>query len=318
MRIVSFDPSRHYAQVAALWETALPEPYRVTDRVLQPRLWLRPDCETGDVLVALDRNRVVALAVTEFHRAALVPARGGTIEAVVVHPRFRRQGLGRQLVGRAEARLRALGCSAVNVSSGLFRFWSGVPEDLPEAGAFFAACGYRHDHDVIDMLVPPADDRPLPDPQPQLDRAGATVGPVAAAEFGAVYDLLTREAAGWRESLVQMAAHGDLGNALAVRHGTEIIGQVQTFTPASRYRSANLVWERFHGADLGGFGAVLVAPAWRQHGLGLAMCQAALRHVREHGGRACLIDWTNDRLAPFYRKLGAEVCGRFRKYAKDL
>lgn len=147
---------------------------------------------------------------------------------------------------------------------------------------------------------------------------GVSVLPVQPDELSGVYDLLSREAPGWREAFLKMAASGDLGNTLAVRHGRDFIGCVQTFTPGSRFRYANLVWEGLYGPNLGGFGAVLMAKAWRGKGLGLFMIERAAAHVKSHGGSHAYIDWTGDGLARFYGKIGAVVCRRFRKHMKAL
>jgi len=318
MEIASFDPRAHYDAVASLWERALGDRYPVTDRVLLPRVWTRPSFEEGDGLVALEGGRVAGFGILERGRPVFNPGGECTIQALLVDPAAQRSGIGRALLARLEDRMRQQGIREAAVSRGLYRFWTGVPDDLPAARAFFESQGYRRNHEAIDMFAPlegfEADERD----RRCLEQQSAEVASATEADFGRVYDLLTREAPGWRGSLVAMAASGDLGNVLVIRRRGEVIGQVQTFTPRSRFRAANLVWERLCGADVGGFGAVLVAQKWRGRGLGVALIRAAASHVKRCGGTGCFIDWTSHALAPFYARIGASVWKTAGMYGKAL
>jgi predicted N-acetyltransferase YhbS len=118
--------------------------------------------------------------------------------------------------------------------------------------------------------------------------------------------------------MLLMVTHGDAGNVVVVRRAGEVIGCVQTFSPRSRLRYANVVWERIFGEAVGGMAGVLIAKDWRKRGLGLCMCQAAAAHIKRQGATSCFIDWTSDGLAPFYARLGAEVTMRFKKFRKPL
>jgi len=318
MEIAVYDPVSHYQAVMELWKQTLGLSYPVTDRVARPRLWTRPSLEPGDGVVALEGGRVVGVAVAEISRDALTPQSGGSIELVMVCPSHQRRGVGRRLVSAIEERMRSAGCIESHVARGLYRFWSGTPLDLAGASEFFEACGYTNTGEVIDMVAPLRDFRADPDREKTARGMGVSIAPVKAEELGRAYELLTREAPGWREAFLKMAASGDLGNVLAVRRGRDFIGCVQTFTPESRFRYANLAWEGLYGPALGGLGAVLIAKAWRGRGLGLYMIEQSAAHVKSRGGSHVYIDWTSDGLAGFYAKIGAVVCRRFRKHMKKL
>ena len=318
VKLMDYDPNRHYDAVADLWERTLGDKFGVTDRILRPRIWTRPSLEPGDGVVALNRRRVVGFGMIEFSRDFLVPPTSGSIEALVVDPAFQRRRVGSQLLARLEDRLRGLKCQSAAVGCGLYRFWSGTPVELPAATAFFESHAYASNYDAIDMVAPLADFQIGEPHKARLREKGAVVESVKPDEIGRLFDFLTREALGWRESMLRMVAAGDAPNALVVRRGDELIGCIQTFIPTSRFRYANLVWERVYGENLGGFGAVLIAKDWRKQGLGVAMIQAAAQHVKDHGGSHCFIDWTSHSLAPFYAKTGARICGVFKKHAKSL
>jgi GNAT superfamily N-acetyltransferase len=88
------------------------------------------------VFVAESMNRIVG--VLSFHCIPLFHADGslGRITSLVVAPDYRQRGVGRLLVGAAEAFARTHGCSRVEVTSGDHR---------PDAHAFYQHLGYRLD-----------------------------------------------------------------------------------------------------------------------------------------------------------------------------
>jgi len=319
MRLVPFNALKHYDQVARLWERALGLTYAVTDRVLRQRIVTRASLDDGDGVVALEGQRVVGFGCLELDRSSLRPGdRFASILCVIVDPRVRRCGIGTRILRRMENRLKSEGCRQVTVSTSLYRFWTGIPDDLPVARHFFENRGYTRNYEAIDMFgALPRSPMTRADRQ-RLDKLGVTITSATDADIGRVCDLLTREAPKWRESLLKVAASGDVANVLLVKRGRAVIGCIQTFTPASRFRAANVVWERLYGADMGGLGAVLIAKKWRGKGMGVALCRAGAAHIHACGATGCFVDWTADRLASFYGKIGARLCRRSGMYSKSL
>jgi len=318
MQITTYQPLLHYTLVAALWERALGETYPVSERVLFPRIAGRNTLEPGDGLVALDGDRVAGFGLLEIDRAPFSTGRPESVQALLVDPEYQRRGIGTALLAGLEERLRALGVTNVIVGGSPWRFWTGVPADLPAAGVFFAKHGYAANYEAIDLCGSLADFKMPETATANLAAAGAEVVSCTLADVGATYDLLTREAAGWRGSFLALVTAGDVANVLLVKHDDEIIGCIQTYPRHSRLRGANVVWERRYSPDLGGFGAVLIAKAWRGRGLGVAMIQAAAQYVKDSGASHCYIDWTSHALAPFYGKADTAICGTFAQCSKAL
>jgi len=318
MQIITYDPLLHYRQVAALWESALGDTYAVSERVLFPRIMGRNTLMPGDGLVAMESERIIGFGLLEIDRAPICPGRPESVQALLIDPEYQRRGIGSLLLANLEDRLRGLGVTNVIAGGGPWRFWTGIPEDLPAAAAFFTKHGYAANYEAIDMCGPLADFR-LPDQATEyLAAAGAEVASCTLDEVGAVYDLLTREQPGWRGSFLALVTAGDVANVLLVKRGAEIIGCIQTYPRHARLRGANVVWERRYGGNMGGFGAVLIAKAWRGRGLGVAMIQAAAQYVKDSGASCCYIDWTGRSLAPFYGKVGAQICKVFGMYGKAV
>jgi GNAT superfamily N-acetyltransferase len=318
MQITTYQPLIHYAQIAALWERVLGETYPVSERVLFPRIVGRNTLEPGDGLIAMEGDRIMGFGLLEIDRAPICPGRPESVQVLLVDPAYHRRGIGSDLLTRLEGRLRELGVANVIAGGGPWRFWTSVPEDLPTATAFFAKHGYMANYEAIDMCGPLAGFRMAEESKAGMAAAGVEVVSCTLDEVGATYDFLTREQPGWRGSFLAMVTAGDVANVLLMKRGEEIIGCIQTYPRHSRLRGANLVWDRLYGENLGGFGAVLIAKDWRGKGLGAAMIQAAAQYVKDSGAGHCYIDWTGRALAPFYGKVGAEVCKAFTMYGKAL
>jgi len=134
-----------------------------------------------------------------------------------------------------------------------------------------------------------------------------------------VADLLRferREFRGWEQSTRFMIGCRETDHLIIVKRGRRIIGLLQTFSPRSRMRAANVVWERLLGEDVGGMGAVGIARNERGKGLGLALVAVASKVLKERGVGNAHIDWTG--LVDFYGKLGYKPWREYWRGRKAL
>jgi GNAT superfamily N-acetyltransferase len=314
--IRAYDPVADAAEALRLWERTLGASYPVTPRGFLPRVAGHPGWEPGDTWVAEEDGRMLGLALGEVWRRAHGVEELGYISALLVDPACQRRGLGSRMLATVEERLRQAGCRRIAVAGNPNRFWTALPEDLPAAHAFFQKHGYAVTGSSPDMIIP-GEGCVLDEKNRQrLADAGVVVVTATTRDAGAVLEFEAREFSGWCVNFLTLFAAGDEENVLLVKHGGEIVGTITAFTPRSRWRSANLVWERIHGAEMGGYGAVGIAAAWRGKGLGGAMSQAAAAHVRSRGASCCYIDWVGPE--GFYAKLGAKVWRRFTRMEKTL
>lgn len=314
-----YDPGRDYAAVEALWQEVLGATYPVSRRVLWPRIAGRNTLEAGDAWVVLNGEQLAGFGVAEIDRAVLVPPTRPCVQALIVHPDFQRRGIGTELLKRIEQRASSLGYKEIAPGAGPWRFWTGVPNDLPGARAFFTRHGYVRNNETVDLYGSLENYSPDPQAAALLKSLGITAGPVTDTNFGSVYAFMCREAPGWRGSMMMMMEAGDKDNVLVLYRGTEEIACIQTYTPQSRYRGPNVVWDARYGERMGGFGAVLVAKAWRGKGLGVALCHQAATHIKNRGGSGCYIDWTVTKLLDLvYSKVGTSVCMTYGMYSKKF
>jgi len=309
MQIFAYDPFRHAEAVFQLWSRTLGSTYPVDrETFLAHTLACLLGRPTG-AFVALARAEIIGFALTA------CGGESGFLEALLVAPEQQRQGVGKSLLAHAEEQLRQEGCRKLWVGRGADRFWTALPQDLPNAAAFFAATGFVAQNEVCDLVVDLREDGP-PVYQDRLRDAGAEIVPCTRGMLPEVLDFEQAEFPGWVTGILRFAAKGEEANVLVVRTAAEIVGTIHTFPPRSRVAGPNLVWRATFPGPLGGYGAVGIAEAWRGKGLGIAMCEAAGQSVRAAGADFCFIDWTT--IVDFYARAGAQVWRRFTMMAKGL
>lgn len=131
IEIRPFQPSDE-AAVVDLWkECNLIVPWNDPHRDIRRKLRVQPDL----FLVGFVSGELVAavMAGYEGHR--------GWLNYLAVAPRFRRRGLGREMVAEAELRLREMGCPKINVQ---------IRTRNAEVIEFYRRTGFKPD-DVISM-----------------------------------------------------------------------------------------------------------------------------------------------------------------------
>lgn len=124
---------------------------------LEAAVLSQPYFDPAGLILATQDGAVVGFAHAGFGvnkgRTAL-DQQSGVVCAVVVHPDFRRQGIGRELVSRAEAYLKAAGATTIDAGQadprdpfyvGLYggSEAAGFLESDPDAAPFCAALGYQ-------------------------------------------------------------------------------------------------------------------------------------------------------------------------------
>lgn len=318
MKLIEYCHFTHARLVLDLWERAMGDTYPVSDRVFLSRTCGRTTYEPGDAVVAEENGQIIGFIMVELGRKCNTVPEQASIMTLFVDPAHQRQGIGSAILRVMEEKLRGLGVERVSFGGSQNRFWTSLPEDFEAGRSFLEHHGYiiQDDKPASDLVWPVEGYTMTPKSRQRLDEAGVTKASVRSEEALSFLEFEEREFRGWVPQYLQMLAAGDQENILVMRRDSEIIGAVAAYTPKSRWRSPNLVWERVHGASMGGLAAVGIAGAWRGKGLGAAICEAAALHVQAHGGTCCYIDWTG--ITPFYERLGARVWRTFHPASKTL
>jgi len=304
--IETFEPLRHAEAVFALWREALGSGYPVSERVFIQNVYGNPYYDRGDGVVAVCRGRVAGFALAKLDRS-IPPRRDGAVGVVLVDPAHRRRGVGRRLALAVVERLASLGVEGVGAGSpALYRFWPGVPNDLEEGRLFFQSLGFPLKGGTFDLVRSLAGFEPPDRVRRDLERAGVEIGPARREDAPDILRFEHIHFPFWLDNFRTIIGLGGQEEIVVARERNgEVIGTVCTYSPASRFRSANLVWETLLGSSVGGLGSVGVAESWRGKGIGLALCAEAMRLLAQRGVGECHVDWTGH--VDFYEKLGFQV-----------
>jgi ribosomal protein S18 acetylase RimI-like enzyme len=280
-------PAADRESVAALWTAAL-----------SPTWPLLPAgvAMLGDGVVADVGRHAVGFA-------ALDPA--GSIPLILVHPGYQRRGIGTRLLAAALDRLRADGVAEVRAGSGGSSYiWPGVPRDLPAALGFFAARGWRHTRDALDLVADLACYRPPDTVYQRAAAAGVSTRRAAGADLDAV---LAFEAATFPSWVRWFAAGTD--QIMIARHSSGAIAGTLLFDGPG----AGTVYAPMLGAAAGTIGCVGVTPRYQGRGIGSAMVARASEILGRAGTRVCHIGWT--RRESFYVRAGYQPWWRYAEFS---
>jgi ribosomal protein S18 acetylase RimI-like enzyme len=188
----------------------------------------------------------------------------------------------------------------------LYRFWPGVPTDLEHGALFFQSLGFELSRGTFDLVRSLAGWDPPDRVRRDMKRAGVEIGPARREEVPDVLRFEQVHFPFWLDNFRTILGLGGEEEIVVAREkGGEIVGTLCSYSPASRFRSANLVWETLLGGAVGGLGSVGVAESRRGRGIGLALCAEAMRLLEERGAGQCHVDWTGH--VDFYGKLGFRV-----------
>jgi predicted N-acetyltransferase YhbS len=313
------------AAVVSLWNESIGERYPLRPDVLRALLGDDPSHQPDDALVAADeRSEAIVgfgyLTVTRLPDSELDPFRSRAhLQALVVHPSWRRSGIGRRLAAALVDVDVAAGQSTVEAGGGFFYLWPAIPADLPDAVPFAQALGLTPAGTTFDLL---GDVRSVAlDDQARgaLAAADVRVDHATATDRGPLLRYLDREFGGewWHDIRWALDEGLDPSRIVLLRgregergEGGEIVGHARIHLPEDAPLGPPLFWTARLEGRTGGLGPIGVAARLRGRGLGRALLVAALDEVRRAGMEAAVIDATS--LEGFYGPLGFRPWMTFR------
>ena len=322
VQIRPYNPNLDARALLPLWQAALGDAWPMRDDLLRRQLTDHRFYRGDDHLVAVAGEEVVGFVGTQVDRWAGMAQdeRGGGISVVLVHPDWQRQGIGTHLHEAALAQLRREGVGTMRLGGGgAYRFWPGIPTDLPGAYEFFAACGWPLESARIsnDLVRDLSEFRVPPTIRVRLEQEDVTIRPARQDEVEAVIAFEYEHFPGWAAGFVHMGELGDYANMLvAFDPDKGIVGTLMLHTPSSRWLTANVTWKTLLGDSLGGISAVGVAASERGRGIGIGMVAVGSEVLRQRGVGNSHIDWTS--IVDFYGKLGYTVWRRYWMSTRTL
>jgi GNAT superfamily N-acetyltransferase len=231
----------------------------------------------------------------------------GSIPLILVARAYPRRGIGTALLAAALSRLRAGGAAVVTAGSGgRFYIWPGVPRDLPGAARFFAARGWQHSHDTLDLVT----DLKRYRPSPGVYEKAASNG-IAVSQPGSVglAEVLAFEAATFPSWSRWFAASRPADVLVARDAAGHVAGTLLLSGPG-----ADTVFAPILGPAAGTIGCVGVAAPRQGEGIGSALVARASEMLRDAGTRNCHIGWATREF--FYRRAGYRPWRRYAMFTR--
>ena len=284
-RIRAFAAAADRAWVRLLWQAAMPPSW--------------PVLPAG--IGRLDEGLVAQAGHVRVGFAALDAA--GSIPLILVEPVYQQRGIG---TGLLDAALRQLRAGSVTAGSGgAVYIWPGVPRDLPAAVSFFAARGWRHTHDTLDLVTDLAGYRPPPGAAGRAAAAGVAITRATAGDRPAVGAFEAAAFPSWARWFATARPEHVL---LARTRSGSIAGTLLLDGPG-----ADSVFTPMLGPAAGTISCVGVAPPLHGQGIGTALVVRASQILSQAGVRACHIGWTTRE--SFYRRAGYQPWRRYAMYS---
>jgi beta-N-acetylhexosaminidase len=268
--------------------------------------------------VAEQDGRIVGFVATQIRRADPPSKPQGGIALLMVHPDFRRRRIGSRLHDFALLRLNDQGMKRAQLGAGAgARFWNGVPSDLPDAVAFFEACGWEFTETAHDLTRSLHDYRTPDYIQERMAQAQVIVQPATPDQVPQILAFEERHFPNWHLYFRRTAERGSADDLIAVWNGKgEVVGTLLTFSKHSPDAEGDRLWQALLGEDMGGLGCVGVAESEREKGIGLGLVARASKLLKERGVGNCHIGWTW--LLDWYGKLGYQPWRSFEMSWRDL
>jgi ribosomal protein S18 acetylase RimI-like enzyme len=229
----------------------------------------------------------------------------GSLRAIVVHPDFRRRGVGTTLMRHAMRSLRWQGHGTYRVwpapphillGGGYHYIWPGVPEDLADSKGFFdAVLGWPFSEPCYDMTMSLDGFSPPTGCYNRAATAGVTFRSAALDDMPAVLAFEEREFPNW---VRYVREHAPEDMVIGVDREGAIVASLLFDMPP-------ILWSRLLGDDAAEIGAVGVAESRRNLGLGTALVARACEILRDRGVEVAVLRWLYR--VSFYRRVGFTV-----------
>lgn len=282
--------TRDATEVYNVWRAALRDwPLSIAD--------LHKAFALSDTLVIEQSSRIIGFVATQRGMGV-----NGTLSVLAVDPTAQRRHVGSALHAAAFEQMRQAGVQRVQLGGGgPFRFWPGVPTNLPDAWEFFRAQSWTTNETAYDLVC---DLRCYSTPPFVYERLHRDIKlfTATATDIDEVLAFEAREFPEWLSYFRQTASCGNLGDIVFARRGEQVVGSALLFSAQSYGSTSDCIWRGLLGANMGGFGAIGVGRSERNQGIGLALVAKASENLKARDVGYSLAGWTW--LVDWYGRLG--------------
>lgn len=307
--IILLSPSELPAQtqgILSLWARAVPHPFQLKADLWQQILELPISQENAlQCLAAFSGSKLLGLALVRLGAPTI-------LDAILVDPEARRQGLGTALLQQALGLRREPG--PLRFGGGPYHLVPGLPVSWQTAESVFTRWGFRADWMAHDLLWEESTS-PIPSwVSPKTEQ----VRLLQPQEFPALKSLMSLFGQRWQRDTAWRSDSGRLRpneEVMGAFKAGQILGFCHLWSPRSTRFGPSTFWlDRSDGA-WGGIGPVGVHPDHRGTGAGSRLVRAALQHLQQGGARRIGVDWTA--VPEFYQKCGFRTWQCYRGWIRQ-
>lgn len=316
---------KHVPGLTALWNRELGGVFPLSERLFRQNA-----AEDRNVLpegswVAIDgmSGRLAGYIIAKCWRERIqdleLGAGCGWIHSLLVDSGCRRQGIGSELLGRAEKALQRQRVRMIRVGNDFhWRLFPGVPEPNPELRSFLSAKDYEVKHTVYDMHRCYDSDEAIGEAPPFPEVNDGQFRVLEPKDREAIIEFMQLNFPGnWDYQTRQYWERGGTGKEFVVlERAGDIVGFCRINDPSSPILAQNIYWSSRFDGPLGGIGPLGLQEAARGAGYGLAIVQAGIRQLLRRGVRHIVIDTTP--YVDFYAKLGYSVWQTYTRMEKSF
>lgn len=305
-------------EICRLWNRELGDQFPMQEQLFKQNSFDDVNVLKEGSWIALDEasEKVVGFVVTKLwqeQRDFVLGAGAGWIQVLLVDRDHRKQGIGSELLKRAEGALLEHGVHKILIGRDPWHYFPGIPKEYPEVRTWLEAKGYKDDNRVENDLLAQYDESTVNELPKQ---EGVTYRLLARHEKDELLAFLHRCFPGrWEYEAIRYFELGGTGREFVViETDGQIVGFCRINDGSSPIIAQNVYWSPLFEDELGGIGPLGVDSAYQGRGYGLAVVQAGVHFLRDRNIRKIVIDWTT--LVAFYEKLNYRVWKSYDSYSK--
>lgn len=291
--------------------------YPISDQLFKGTVVENKELLRSNSFVALDNDEVVGFILCKAwdEQDKLIPTYQniGWVSLIYVKRKYRKKGIGTELLRRGEEGIRLLGKKVLMLGTDTYNFFPGLPVDFVQSKSWFEKQGFVSKSESFDMIrYFEQSNEPIKEPETPYEVRVATKD-----DEEALIAFFERCFKGrWEFEAKAYFAKGGTGREFTiVKDGDKVIAFCRLNDQSSPEVLHNVNWsDRF--TNHGGVGPLGVDPEYRKQNLGFAVTSHAINEIQRRGCHTCIIDWTG--LVDFYRLFGFEVWKTYYRFEKNL
>lgn len=305
-------------EICRLWNRELGDQFPMQEQLLKQNSFDDVNVLKQGSWIALDEGagKVAGFVVAkqwQEQRDFVLGAGAGWIQVLLVDRDYRNQGIGSELLKRAEGALLENGAIKILIGRDPWHYFPGIPKEYPEVRTWLEAKGYKDDNRVENDLLAQYDESTVNELPKQ---EGVTYRILERHQKDELLAFLHRCFPGrWEYEAIRYFELGGTGREFVViETDGQIVGFCRINDGSSPIIAQNVYWSPLFEDELGGIGPLGVDSAYQGRGYGLAVVQAGVHFLRDRNIRKIVIDWTT--LVAFYEKLNYRVWKSYDSYSK--